>query len=54
VLSGPQGIAIIEHNKRQISLTPGDPLAGEAELVRIFADRIIISRRGHYEALLLD
>ncbi|HCK00071.1 MAG TPA: hypothetical protein DHV72_08595 [Serratia grimesii] len=54
VLNGPQGIAVVEHANRQSSYSRGDALAGEAELVRIFNDRIIISRQGQYEALLLD
>lgn len=53
LLSGPRGIAIIEQGGRQQSYGPGDRLAANAELVRIFHDRIIISRQGQYESLLL-
>uniref|UniRef100_UPI0035C6F0AB type II secretion system protein N n=1 Tax=Serratia quinivorans TaxID=137545 RepID=UPI0035C6F0AB len=54
VISGSRGIAVVEFANRQGSYGPGDTLAGEAELVRIFSDRIIISRRGQYEALPLN
>lgn len=53
VLSGPRGIAIVEQGGRQQSYGPGDRLATNTELIRIFHDRIIISRQGQYESLLL-
>jgi len=53
VLSGPQGIAVVEYAKRQNSYVAGDTLADQAKIVRIFSDRIIISRQGQYEALAL-
>lgn len=53
LLSGQRGIAIVEQSGRQQSYGPGDRLARNAELIRIFHDRIIISRQGQYESLLL-
>jgi general secretion pathway protein C len=54
VLSGPHGIAIVERASRQGSYSRGDALTDQVNLVRIFNDRIVISHRGQYEALLLD
>ncbi|BEM57045.1 hypothetical protein SME22J_09060 [Serratia marcescens] len=54
VISGPRGLAVVEIANRQSSYGLGDTLAGEAEVVRLFSDRIIISRRGQYEALPLN
>jgi hypothetical protein len=54
LLSGPHGMAVIQYANNQSTYTLGDTLAGEVKLIRIFNDRIVISRRGQYEALLLD
>jgi type II secretory pathway component PulC len=53
-LSGRQGIAVVEYAGQQGSYSIGDTLAGEAEVVRIFYDRIIINRRGQYESMVLN
>lgn len=48
-----QSMAIIEHNARQASYLQGDLLLdGQARLVRLFPDRVIIDHQGNYESLL--
>ncbi|QBC03369.1 type II secretion system protein N [Enterobacter cloacae] len=54
VISGPEGIAIVEQEKTQRSYQPGEKLSAEASVVSIFNDRVIINHRGQYEALHLN
>lgn len=54
VLSGLHGIAVVEYAGQQQSYLIGEKVAGEASVVRILNDRIIISHQGQYEALLLN